>query len=97
MTMAETSDEDAAPATGIKDPEAFARNLARMIEEAGKAAANYLKPREEGKTADDFDGFVTDAVRTLAKVGEYWMGEPERAAQAQNRLSPAISACGARA
>jgi polyhydroxyalkanoate synthase subunit PhaC len=84
--MVKTSDEDAAAPVGIKNPEAFAHNLARMVEEAGKAAANYLKPREEGKQTGDFDGFVTDAVRTLVKVGEYWMGEPERAAEAQNRL-----------
>ncbi len=86
MTMAETSDKKAAPASGINDPEAFAHNLARMIEEAGKAAANYLGPREKGKTTDNFNGFLTDAMRTLTKVGEYWMSEPERAAQAQNRL-----------
>ena len=85
MTIADDK-EHATSATGIKDPEVFAHNLARMIEEAGRAAANYLKPREEGGKSDDFDGFVYDAVRTLTKVGEYWMGEPERAAEAQNRL-----------
>ena len=31
------------------DIEAFARNLARLIEEGGKALAAYMKPREEGK------------------------------------------------
>ena len=43
---------------GIKDPEAFAHNLARMIEEVGKAASAYMKPREEGKTSMEVDGFV---------------------------------------
>ncbi len=86
MTKTGTSDQDAAATAGMRDPEAFARNLARLIEEAGKAAANYLKPRETGETSDEFEGFVTDAVRTLTRVGEYWMSEPERAAQAQNRL-----------
>ncbi len=71
---------------GINDPEAFAHNLARMVEEAGKAASAYLKPREEGKLSDDFDGLVQDVVKTLTKVGEYWMGEPERAVEAQSRL-----------
>ncbi len=85
--MAQTSDEDAA--AGIGNPEAFARNLARLIEEAGRAAANYLGPRETGKAADGFDGFegfIADAVRTLTRVGEYWTSKPERAVQAQNRL-----------
>ena len=30
----------------VKDPERFALNLARMVEEAGKAAAAWAKPRE---------------------------------------------------
>jgi hypothetical protein len=29
----------------IRDPEALAHNLARVVEEAGKAAAAFLKPR----------------------------------------------------
>ena len=34
------------------DVEAFARNLARMIEQGGKALAAYMKPREEGEGQD---------------------------------------------
>jgi polyhydroxyalkanoate synthase len=70
----------------VKDPEAFARNIARFVEEAGKAASAYLKPREEGKTSVDFADGLGDVVKTLAKVGEYWMAEPERTAEAQHRL-----------
>ncbi len=71
---------------GIKDPEAFAHNLARVMEEAGKAMSAYLKPREEGKTPPDSGEEIREVVRTLAKVGEYWMGEPERVIEAQTRL-----------
>jgi polyhydroxyalkanoate synthase len=71
---------------GIRDPELFAHNLARMVEEAGKAASAYLKPREQGKASLEVDGFFRDSVKTLAKVAEYWMSEPERALEAQNRL-----------
>ncbi|HVY20058.1 MAG TPA: class I poly(R)-hydroxyalkanoic acid synthase [Bauldia sp.] len=70
----------------IRDPEAFARNLARMLQEAGKAASEYLKPRESGKPALDFNDQIVDIVRTLTKVGEYWMAEPQRTLEAQNRL-----------
>jgi polyhydroxyalkanoate synthase len=70
----------------IRDPEAFAHNLARVVEEAGKAASAYLKPREEGKTSVDFAENLGEVIKTLAKVGEYWLSEPERIAQAQNRL-----------
>ncbi|MEJ0013018.1 MAG: class I poly(R)-hydroxyalkanoic acid synthase [Bauldia sp.] len=70
----------------IRDPEAFARNLARMLEEAGKAASAYLKPRESGKQAFDFGDSLTDIVRTLTKVADYWLAEPARTLDAQNRL-----------
>ena len=54
-----------------------------MIEEAGKAASAYLKPREEGKKSFDYgDELVTDVIKTLTKVGEYWMA---RAASARSR------------
>ncbi len=70
----------------VKDPEAFARNIARFVEEAGKAASAYLKPREEGKTPVEFADSLGDVVKTLAKVGEYWFAVPERTAEAQHRL-----------
>jgi poly[(R)-3-hydroxyalkanoate] polymerase subunit PhaC len=70
----------------IKDPEAFAHNLARVAEEAGKAASAYLKPREEGKTPVDFADNLSEVVKTLAKVGEFWLSDPERIAEAQNHL-----------
>ncbi|HVY89570.1 MAG TPA: class I poly(R)-hydroxyalkanoic acid synthase [Hyphomonadaceae bacterium] len=70
----------------IRDPEAFARNLALTLQEAGKAATEYLKPRESGKPALDFGDQLVDIVRTLTRVGEYWLAEPQRTLEAQNRL-----------
>ena len=34
---------------GSVDVEVFSRNLARLVEEGGRALAAYLKPREEGR------------------------------------------------
>ena len=34
---------------GTVDVEEFSRNLARLVEEGGRALAAYLKPREEGR------------------------------------------------
>jgi poly[(R)-3-hydroxyalkanoate] polymerase subunit PhaC len=70
----------------IQDPDAFAHNLARAIEQAGKAASAYLKPREQGKVPLDFADEITDVVKTLTKVTEYWVAEPERVVEAQSRL-----------
>ena len=38
---------------GSVDVEAFSKNLARMVENGGKALSAYLKPREEGKADMD--------------------------------------------
>ncbi|MBN9252490.1 MAG: class I poly(R)-hydroxyalkanoic acid synthase, partial [Mesorhizobium sp.] len=36
----------------VKDPERFALNLARMVEQAGKAASAWVEPREKGEVRD---------------------------------------------
>src|SRR5476649_2469454 len=76
---------------GIRDPEAFARNLARLLEEAGKAASAYLKPREGNLQTPDFGNNLAEVVKTLDEVGKYWLAEPERALEAQNRLFTAYT------
>lgn len=70
----------------IKDPEAFARNLARMTEYLGKAAANWVSAREKGDASDAYSDSVADVVRTMSKVSEYWLSDPRRALEAQTSL-----------
>jgi polyhydroxyalkanoate synthase len=70
----------------VKDPEAFARNVAHMIEQAGKAASAWVEPREKGLKRDTLADPVTDVVKTLSKVSEYWLSEPARALEAQTKL-----------
>jgi polyhydroxyalkanoate synthase subunit PhaC len=74
----------AAPAAPI-DIELFAKNLARMVEEAGKALAAYLKPREEGRIHGEYAEFI-DVVKTLGQVGNYWLKDPQRALDLQLSL-----------
>jgi polyhydroxyalkanoate synthase len=64
------------------DIEALASNLARMIEEGGKALAAYMKPRQEGHIAGEYTEFV-DVVKTLGQVAQYWMRDPQRAVELQ--------------
>jgi len=71
------------------DIEAFARNLARVVEEGGKALAAYLKPREEGKIKGEFAEDVADMVKTLGQVTEYWLSDPQRAVELQTALGRA--------
>ena len=70
----------------VKDPERFALNLARMIEQAGKAASAWAEPREKGEVRDSVAEPFTDMVKTFSKVTEYWLSDPTRALEAQTRL-----------
>ena len=72
----------------IKDPEALAHNLARFLEEAGNAMSAYLKPLEEGKASPDFADHMTEAVKTVSTVANYWTSDPARALEAQTNPSP---------
>src|SRR5690606_31117789 len=70
----------------VKDPERFALNIARAVEEAGKAAAAWTAPREKGEVRDTMAEPVTDMVKTFSKLTEYWLSDPGRALEAQTRL-----------
>jgi polyhydroxyalkanoate synthase len=70
----------------IRDPERFALNLARMVEEAGRAAAAWAAPREKGEVRDAVAEPVADMVKTFSKLSEYWLSDPGRALEAQTRL-----------
>src|SRR5215831_14826935 len=69
---------------GTVDIEAFAKNSARLIEEAGKAVAAYLKPREEGQIKSEMPDEAADVVKTLGQVAEYWLSDPQRAFELQS-------------
>src|SRR5262249_13344674 len=71
------------------DVEVFAKNLARMVEESGKALAAYLRPREQGQKQDGIAEEVTEVVKTFGQVAEYWLSEPQRAIELQSRLGRA--------
>ncbi len=74
---------------GSVDVEEFSRNLARLVEEGGRALAAYLKPREEGRDDSEFADEMTEVVKTLGQVAEYWLADPQRTVELQNRLGKA--------
>ena len=71
------------------DFEAFAKNLARLMEESGKALAAYLKPREAGQVRAGLSDEMTDVAKTLGEVAEYWLSDPKRAVELQSKLGQA--------
>ncbi len=70
----------------IRDPEVFARNMARMLEHVGKAAAAWVAPREEKDFVDSAPMTMSEMLGTLSKVSEYWLTDPSRAIEAQTSL-----------
>jgi polyhydroxyalkanoate synthase len=81
--------DDGPVKAGTLDVETFARNLARMIEEGGKALSAYMKPREEGKIKGELAEDVADVVKTVGHVAEYWLSDPKRAVELQTSLGRA--------
>ena len=61
-----------------------------MVEEGGKALSAYLRPREEGKIKNEMADSVTDVVKTIGQVLEYWLADPQRALELQTSLGRAF-------
>src|SRR4029077_9651674 len=79
----------ASPGQPAVDIEQFSKNVARMVEEGGKALAAYLKPREEGEVKIEPADEIADVVKTLGHVAEYWLSDPQRAVEVQATLGKA--------
>jgi poly[(R)-3-hydroxyalkanoate] polymerase subunit PhaC len=74
-------------ATKKFDAEAFAMNLARALENGGKALAAYLKPRESGELKDNQPTEMSEVIKTLTAVAEYWLSDNERSSDIQTRMA----------
>ena len=72
------------------DIEEFAKNLARMIEEGGKALAAYMKPREEGRI-DGEHAEVVDVVKTLGQVARILARGPPARGRAADQPRQVLS------
>ncbi len=62
-------------------------NVARLVEQSGRALASMLKPGEESDIQSGLSGEVGDAVRSLGRIAEHWMSDPSRSVEAQSALA----------
>jgi polyhydroxyalkanoate synthase subunit PhaC len=69
------------------DFDALATNVADFIGEAGKAAAAYIRPRERGEKPLVQTEELAGVFKTLGKIAEHWLSDPQRTLQAQTRLT----------
>jgi polyhydroxyalkanoate synthase len=77
----------ATKADGTKpDFERIAYNMARLVEQGGKALAATLKPPELGETKSDLSIEISNAIRSIGKVTEHWLSDPARTVEAQTAL-----------
>lgn len=70
----------------VKNPEVLSLNIARSLENLGKAASEWLQPRERGEKKNAELEPLSDIVATLSKVVEYWVADPSRSLEAQTHL-----------
>ena len=86
--MSEQATQEPAKIRAV-DIEALSRNLARMVEEGGKALAAYMKPRAQGEITDEPAPEFADAIKTFSTVLEYWLSDPARSLALQATLGKA--------
>ncbi|MEO6947389.1 MAG: class I poly(R)-hydroxyalkanoic acid synthase [Nitrobacter sp.] len=71
------------------DPDAFAMNLARAMENGGRALAAYLNPRENAEARDKPPNELAELIKTFSAVAEHWLSDQTRAAELQTKLGNA--------
>ncbi len=71
----------------VPDVGALAHNIAGAIEHGGKALAAYLAPRQSGEIKATIADDIGEMVRSIGRVAEYYMTDPQRAFAAQTALS----------
>ncbi|HEY5204866.1 MAG TPA: class I poly(R)-hydroxyalkanoic acid synthase [Roseiarcus sp.] len=67
--------------------EALGHNIARAIEQGGKALAAYLTPRQSGEIKTKVANEIGEMARSIGRVADYYMADPHRAFAAQAALS----------
>ena len=67
--------------------EALAHNIAQAIEHGGKALAAYMAPRQSGEIKVTVADDIGEMVRSIGRVAEYYMTDPQRAFAAQTALT----------
>jgi polyhydroxyalkanoate synthase len=75
-------DETLAP-----DFDQLAQNMGRLLEEAGKVTAAYLKPIERGEAKTGAADEASEMVKTIGRVAERWISDPRRIIEAQASLT----------
>src|SRR6478735_10571135 len=70
------------------DAAAFSGNVQRMLDMGGKAMAAWMQPRDPALGQAE-GSEVSEIVKTMTAVLEYWLSDPQRALLLQQKLGGA--------
>jgi len=86
--MAQPIDPVSAQAFGfeVHDPQKFAQNMARLVEETGKAVSAFVEPRVTDPTRTLMPDDLTRIMNAFAQVQQAWMVQPLKLMRSQADL-----------
>jgi polyhydroxyalkanoate synthase subunit PhaC len=82
----DTDEKDKAGAPATPNFERLGFNLARLMEQGGRALAAYFDPSQKSAGSDLSDQ-LTDAYHALSPITGHWLRDPARTLQAQTSLA----------
>jgi polyhydroxyalkanoate synthase len=71
----------------VPDFDSMAQNMGRLVEQAGKVTAAYLKPIERGEAKTGQADEASEMVRVLGRVAERWVNDPQKIIEAQASIT----------
>jgi polyhydroxyalkanoate synthase subunit PhaC len=83
----DSSQEPVAAARGfgfeVQDPQRFAQNMGRLVEETAKAVAAYVQPRLSNPAEAFASGDLSRMMNVFSKIQGAWLVQPQKFAEAQ--------------
>ncbi len=70
----------------VNDPEAFTRNMVRLVEEGGKAWSALIERSEKMNGSYGPSSEMTEASQVVGEVMRNWLADPTRVAEQQSEL-----------
>ena len=67
----------------VHDPQRFAQNMARLVEETGKAVTAFVEPRVSDPTNALVPDDLTRMMNTFSQVQQAWLVQPQKLVKAQ--------------
>ena len=68
------------------NPEVFARNMLRLLEEGAKVMSGFMEKSGGAKSQSNLMGEMQEATKLMAEVAQHWMVDPARLAETQSEL-----------